>query len=218
MINELRDLFESPTIKPSYEMVHVILALYIFGENEEGIGRYRLKEELVIGSGTARSLITKLNKKIKFLTVLNDNNKTIGHILTEKGKNFLEKFLEKIPLIKEGNLSVFQDIIIKSQLVNPFYCLIRNAANKISNGIDQRDAAIKIGGTGATCLTFNGINLVFPSMSENVEEKILNYFKIQIGSNGLEFKKNDVIIIGLGESQQKSRLAALNAALTLIEK
>jgi len=217
MFNELRDLFESPTIKPAYEYVHVILAFYIFGENEDGIGRYRLTKDLLIGSGTARSLIDKLNRNLNFLEVLSDNNKSKGHILTNKGKLFLDKLQKKIPVINEGDINVFQDIIIKTQETNPYYCLVKNAAYKISNGIDQRDAAIKIGGTGATCLTFNGQDLVFPSISEKVEENILNYFKTQLSMIDIKLEKNDVIIIGSGDNLQKSRLAALNAGLTLIE-
>ena len=217
MFNELRDLFESPTIKPAYEYVHVILALFIFGENEDGIGRYRLTKDLLIGSGTARSLIDKLNRNLNFLEVLSDNNKTKGHILTNKGKKFLEKLQEKLPIIKEGDLTLFQDIIIQTQKSNPYFCLIKNASDKITNGIDQRDAAIKIGGTGATCLTYNGKDLEFPSMSETVDQKILNYFKTQITQQNIKLEKNDVIIIGSGDNSQKSRLAALNAGLTLIE-
>ncbi len=55
--NLLNELFKSSTIKPTFERVHVILALYIFGENPQGIGRYKLKSDLDIGSGTSRSLI-----------------------------------------------------------------------------------------------------------------------------------------------------------------
>ena len=61
IFDELDSLFESSTIKPSFEKVHVILALYIFDENPEGIGRYRLQKELMIGEGTAKSLLKKLN-------------------------------------------------------------------------------------------------------------------------------------------------------------
>jgi hypothetical protein len=221
MLHELSDLFESLTIKPAYDYVHVLLALYIFGENDNGIGRYRLTKDLLVGSGTARSLITKLNEKLNFITVLSSNNKTKGHILTEKGIKFLKKIKAKIPLIKEGEVSIFKEIIIKAEDVNPYFCLVKNAATKISNGIDQRDAAIKIGGTGATCLTYNGQDLIFPSMSspasDKVKENVLSYFKTQLVSNNVELEKNDVIIIGLGDNLQKSRLAALNAALTLIE-
>ena len=54
-LSELKPLFESLTIRPTFDYVHIILSLFIFGENPGGIGRYRLKDELQIGSGTAKS-------------------------------------------------------------------------------------------------------------------------------------------------------------------
>jgi predicted transcriptional regulator len=221
MFKELEDLFQSSTIRPTFDIVHIILALFIFGEKCEGIGRYRLQNELVIGSGTAKSLITKLKEKSKFIETLSDSNKRRGHILTEKGRRFLNTIKKKITIIEEGKASVLKDIIIESQNNYLYFCLIKNASNDLSNGIDQRDAAIKIGGIGATCLIYNGQDLIFPSISadphKSVEPSILNYFNTQLSANDLDLEKNDVIIIGVGENSQKSRLATLNAALTLVK-
>lgn len=224
MFEELDILFESPTIKPSFEIVHVILALFIFEENKEGIGRYRLQKELLIGSGTARSLIKKLNETINFIRVLTDENKRKGHILTKNGFDFLKKLKQKIPLIEGGEPSILKDIIIKPEGNNIFFCLVRDAIEKISNGIEQRDAAIKIGGVGATCLLFDGTNLIFPSLSLDHDEKeqmrvddnILEYIFTLINKKNSLLKENDVIIIGLGGNPEKARLAALNAALTIL--
>ena len=44
ILEELEELFKSETIKPSFEIVHVILAIFIFGDNRDGIGRYRLEK------------------------------------------------------------------------------------------------------------------------------------------------------------------------------
>ena len=224
MFEELDILFQSPTIKPSFEKVHVILALFIFEENKDGIGRYRLQKELLIGSGTVRSLIKKLNEKINFITVLDDENKKKGHVLTKNGMNFLKGIKQKIPLIKAGDPSELEDIIIKSEGFNPFFCLVRNASNKITKGIEQRDAAIKIGGVGATCLIYNGSDLIFPSqiISENeknqmtIETNTFNYIETLFNTKNSKLEENDVVIIGLGENPEKARLAALNAALTIL--
>jgi len=224
MIDEINELFESSTIKPTFETVHIILALYIFDDNPEGIGRYRLKNDLGIGSGTARSLITKLNTKVNFISVGNDENKRKGHTLTQKGKDFLNKVKKKISLIEKGDLSVLSNIIIESQNTKSFYCLIKNAADHITNGMAQRDAAIRIDGLGASCLSFNGEKLIFKLSVPSEEDKnqmavdniVQNYFKKELSERSLSLEKNDVIIIGLGESDVKARLATLNAALTLI--
>ena len=223
MFRDLENLFASPTIKPTFEIVHVILALFIFDENQEGIGRYRLEKELLIGSGTAKSLIKKLNKIAEFITT-KDQNIRKGHVLTRKGLTFLKMIKESIPLVKEGDTSILKDIIIKPENVSIFFCLVKNATNKITDGIAQRDAAIKIEGSGATCLVFNGKNLIFPSKSFSSNERdkmildieILSYFKTQLIKEKLNLEKDDVIVIGSGENPQKARLSAVNAALTLL--
>lgn len=224
MFEELDTLWRSPTIKPSFELVHVILALFIFEENKEGIGRYRLQKELSIGSGTAKSLIRKLNEDLNFIKVFTDENVIKGHILTKIGLEFVKKIKQKFPLIEAGDSSVMKDIVIKSEGKNSYFCFVRNAIDKITNGIEQRDAAIKIGGVGATCLFYNGKDLIFPSysLSENdkeqivVEDNVFEYIYSVIQKKGSQLKENDVIIIGLGDNLENARLAALNAALTLI--
>ena len=223
MLEELDKLYQSDTIKPTFKNVHVILALFIFGENRSGIGRYRLKEELLIGSGTAKSLIKRLNERINFISVLNENIRK-GHVLTEIGLEFLNKIKKKIPFIKKGNISVLKDIIIESENVSISFCQIKNVGDKLTNGIDQRDAAIKVGGMGATCLVYDGKELIYPpgfaTSADNSEitisENIYEYFKEEIIKSNSKLGKSDVIVIGLGETLNRARLAALNAALTLI--
>ncbi len=102
--------------------------------------------------------------------------------------------------------------------------MIRDSIDRITNGIEQRDAAIKIGGIGATCLFYDGKDLIFPSssLSKNssgqtvVRDSVFEYISSIIQKRGFQLKENDVIIIGIGKSPENARLAALNAALTLI--
>jgi len=221
-LSELKPLFESLTIKPTFDYVHIILSLFIFGENPAGIGRYRLKDELQIGSGTAKSLVKKL-KDVSAFIVVPDEGERKGHVLTAKGHKFFAKIKKKIPLLEKADLTFLKDIIIEPENVNPYFCLVKNATKKIKNGIEQRDAAIKVNGSGATCLVYNGKDMIFPSKFVNnsseeqkkINKKTLKYFTSKIEKAKVLFEKDDVIIIGLGESPQISRLAALNAALTL---
>jgi len=70
---------------------------------------------------------------------------------------------------------------------------------------------------------YNGKNIIFPSKFVNnnseeqkkINQKTLKYFTSKIEKAKVLLEKDDVIIIGLGENPQISRLAALNAALTL---
>jgi hypothetical protein len=224
MFEELDVLFESATIKPSFEKVHVILALFLFEENKDGIGRYRLGKELMIGTGTVKSMIKKLNKKIDFITVLTEDNINKGHILTKRGLEFVKEIKKNIQLIDAGDLSKLRDITIKAEDVVSYFCLVRESSYKISNGIEQRDAAIKIGGVGATCLIFNGKDLIFPSKIPSVnhtepmsvDQDVFKYIYSLLDKKKISLQNNDVILIGLGQNLENARLAALNAALTLV--
>ena len=146
-----------------------------------------------------------------------------GHVLTQKGLKFLTKIKKKIPLLKKANLDYLKDIIIKQEQLNSYFCLVKNASTMINDGVDQRDAAIKVNGSGATCLVYDGVNLLFPTKkvfsSEEDITKIntatLNYFMSEIEEARSKIEKNDVIIIGSGENFQTARLATLNAALTI---
>ena len=222
MLEELDDLFESSTIRPTFSYVHIILALYIFEKHPEGIGRYRLKENLLIGSGTARSLINKLNEVVNFIEV-SKNNKRRGHVLTDEGLKFLKMLKKKIPLLEEGNTKALEEIIIQDKKLNAYICLIKNCADKLNSGIEQRDAAIKVNGSGATCLIFDGNDLKYPK-SPNIQnnqvkigDDLQKYFKLKATEHNTELEMNDVIIVGLGDTSERARLATLNSALTLIE-
>ena len=223
MFEDLDPLFESSTIKPSFEKVHVILALFMFSENPEGIGRYRLQKELMIGEGTAKSLLKKLNEKKNFVTVVVETKRK-GHILTELGLRYLKKIKMIIPIIQRGESFVLKDIIIESEEASVYFCLVKNASHKITDGITQRDAAIKMNGSGATCLVYNGKNLIFPSKPYSgvrnndsiINEELHRYFESKLSDGRVKLEINDVIAIGSGDSPQKARIATLNAALTLI--
>ena len=209
MLEKLTPLFESDTIRPTFERVHVVLALFMFEEHVSGLGRYRLRKELLIGSGTSRSLIEKL-KESSFLAV-HGHNKRKGHVLTDKGRAFVAKIREVIPVLKKGDIDVLKDVIVESQGVGVFFCQVKNAASRVRNGIQQRDAAIKIGGTGATCFVLEGGTLTFALQfaSENDREKmkisqdVQEYFRSEIQENGSELEDGDVIIVGLGGLEEE---------------
>ncbi len=230
-LKTLDPIFKSSTIKPSFKLVHVILSLYLFAENPEGIGRYRLENELNIGSGSARSLVKSLREKIEFISLSTEHNgksksiaKRRGHILTKKGNEFLEKIKTIIPIIKQADINLLKDILIDVNNIFPFFCLVKQKGQEIDNGIKQRDAAIMISGVGATCLLYDGKRFKFPDETQStdntihfqVERKIETYFEKLIKLENQELEKNDVVIIGLGKNIQIARLSALNAALTLI--
>ena len=228
--NELEVLFDSKTIKPSFELVHVILSILLYGDYPEGLGRYRLESELLIGAGTAKSLVKRLKRVGNYIKVPehareeNHETRRKGHVLTERGLRLLTKIKQKIPVLTQTDTDFLKEIIIDSKNNYSYLCLIKKEIQKLGEGITQRDAAIMIGGLGATCLAYDGNNIVFPEdyavskldIRISINEELQTYFKTKILNENTPLEKGDVIIIGIGESSKKARLAALNAALTLI--
>ena len=90
--------------------------------------------------------------------------------------------------------------------------LVKDIANSIHSGIEQRDIAIKSGAAGATTLIFKENKFIIPETNYNALENELNIHKILV--ENLQPENNDVIIIGSDNiSKQNAELAAKYAAL-----
>lgn len=91
--------------------------------------------------------------------------------------------------------------------------LVTGVAGKIDNGMQQRDAGIKVGATGCTTLLIRDGKLMIPpdwSLDDRDPEMA---YRIRTGTG---IGPEDVLIIGTGNSQPVAIEAALNAAFELI--
>ena len=176
---------------------------------------------------TVKELVTKLQQKL----LLNDAQfskveEMLINYKSDPTEENLGKVKKNIPIISQTDTEFLKEIIITSKGNYSYFCLIKEAIRSLGDGIAQRDAAIMIGGAGATCLVYDGINIVFPEdylanemeVKININEDIQTYFKTKIMSENAVLEKGDVIIIGIGDTTIKARLAALNAGLTLINQ
>lgn len=205
-LKDLPKIFESATIQPSFKIVHVLLALIIF-EEETKIGRYRLKKELNLPEGKVKSLLNRMKKPSSEggLFLIKMDSRISGHEITQNGKEMLQELYEKITPPKEPEFN-YQPLAIADYC---YYSLVRNASNILGSGIDQRDEAIKIGGSGATCLVYQNNKFHFPE--KNAE------YNIDIDSSQIPFGVNngDVLVIGTAKDKGTARLATLSASLSL---
>jgi hypothetical protein len=93
--------------------------------------------------------------------------------------------------------------------------LVREFGFAVRLGIEQRDAAIKMGAIGATTLLFKDNKFVMPASSNDSLKKERHVRKMLVEK--LNPREGDVIIIGSADSNQKTaELAAKNAALLTI--
>ena len=173
--------------------------------DEGRIGRYKLSKKLGLGTGTTRTLIAHLQKNNLIKPIPKK-----GHLLTEKGKKFVEYINSKIIDIKEtelGDLTVGDCDVI---------CHIKNASDKITNGVKQRDSAFKVGALGVTTIKYEKNRLLIPPSDFDLEESKPKIFKKLI-SLFKNIEEKDVLIIGTSSNYVKAGEGAIAAALTFIE-
>ncbi len=198
----LKRLFETKTITPSYKIPHILFCIMLIGKKSNGIGRYKIRNEMNLGEGSTKTLLNRL-KDENIIKV--DKNRQKGHIITKIGKKIFHD-LEKLisfpqELVNEENKFVVGKIAYYS-IVDQEYI-----KNNLGFSIDQRDEAIKIGGTGATCLTFDGTNKF--EFSDGVS--------ITLPIEQEQLIKGDILIIGGGSSKGDAILATYAAAISILK-
>ena len=183
----------------SFGIGHIFKALQLAKLNGH-ISRDLLKKELSLGEGSIKTLV----KHLKITNMIMTSN--AGTILTKRGEKLISQILLCIPK---------ETVIPKSSItVGKFnyVVLVKNIANSIRSGIEQRDVAIKSGAMGATTLIFKDGKFLISGTNFNALVEELYVQKTLI--KNLHPDDNDVIIIGSdNHNTQYAEIAAKNAAL-----
>jgi hypothetical protein len=189
----------APSRALSFDVVHVFTALQMIGNNGM-TSRNALCSGLVLGEGTVKTLV----KHLKMQGLVETSNG--GTKMTAKGKDICEGLLSAIP----AEMSLPKCSVALSRF--NYAVLVREFGFAVRLGIEQRDAAIKMGATGATTLLFKDNKFVMPTSSNDSLKKEQKVRKMLVEK--LNPREGDVIIIGSADSNQKTaELAAKNAAL-----
>ncbi len=193
----------APSRVLSFDVVHVFAGLQIIEKNNNITSRNALCAGLVLGEGTVKTLV----KHLKMQGLIETSNR--GTRLTAKGKSICEGLLSAIP----AEMSLPKCSIALSKF--NYAVLVRDFGFAVGLGIEQRDAAIKMGATGATTLLFKDNKFVMPANSDDSLKKEREIRRMLIEK--LNPKEGDVIIIGSANDNEKTaELGAKNAALLTI--
>lgn len=93
--------------------------------------------------------------------------------------------------------------------------LLKHLSFAIKSGIEQRDAAIKMGGMGATTLLFSKGKFMMPTLNYDCLKKEPHVHKLLI--ENLNPEDDDVIIIGSDDNSGRvAELSAKSAALLTV--
>ena len=190
-------IIESPQYGPMFRFTdaNVYWALHILSSGKR-MGRKRLADEIGVGEGSMRRILETL-REWEMIQI-----KQSGITITRSGMGFLSEIPLKVIDVDLGD-SIVGDY---SQSV-----LVFDVADKIQNGMQQRDAGIRVGATGCTTLVIRDGNLIIPP-DWNMDVERPEIAK-NVRATGITDK--DAIIVGSGNDQRTAMMAALTAAFEL---
>jgi len=192
----------APGRAPYFVEAHLVKALTTI-DAEGPVGRVKLSKALGLGEGAIRTLIKHLENEGLAKTL------RVGIVLTGTGKKLTSNLKSRI----SGPTEIPQSPLT----VGPVNVaiLIKNAAHFIKGGLEQRDAAIKVGALGATTLLFSRGKLNMPLVEEDVFRNVPAIRERLISK--LKPQENDVIIIGSANDKLTAEFGTIAATLETLK-
>jgi hypothetical protein len=187
---------------PSFTNSHLLLVLLEIGESGT-IGREALAKRVELGLGAIRTILRKMKEK-RYLKASG-----YGSSLTTKGKqaySLARQIMPKLTGVQGSSITVGKEQVA---------VLIRGKAAKVKGGIEQRDAAIRMGASGATTYIIRDSRFTVPKGSQDCEADFPSKVWKTLRKELLPAAGDTIIVCG-SDDRIKSTLGAINAALTII--
>jgi hypothetical protein len=176
---------------------HVYRTLLLLSDGRRR-GRKSLADAVKVGEGSMRTIVEFLREK-GYVDV-----KQTGIKISYKGQEFLRNLPIRMERLEPSDISI---------AVRNVAVLVRSRAEKISLGIEQRDAAIKAGAEGATTIVIKGGKMLVPP------DYYLDKERPEIAKglrNLLSPNDGDIVIVGAAEEYERAEDGALAAAFALL--
>jgi len=201
--NSLEKLAPQRTLgpTPTFTVFDIIKTLETIAESGS-IGRGSLSKKLEFGEGATRTLISRLTKAQLIVTTRS------GCSLTKKGEGLREQVKSIIPhkMRLDNNELTFAAYTMA--------VLVKNRAEIVNKGLEQRDAAVKAGASGTTTLIYKDGKMVLPTISTDISKEYPKAFH-QI-TQLMNPTENDVVIVSCGATPKDAEYGALAATWTLL--
>jgi hypothetical protein len=200
--DELANLMKSKPAgpRPFFSEVHLIRCLELV--KTRYYGRKELVRKLGIGEGSVRTIIGVL-RSAGFIEV-----HRAGAKLTEDGKRVLaslrESFSEGVVVPAGRSVVDVYNVAI----------LVRGAGDRATSGVEQRDAAMMAGSSGASTFVYSSGKLAFPGMYEDLSELDPKLSVAIIRK--LKPEEGDAVVVGSAGNPDLARIGCIAAALTLL--
>jgi hypothetical protein len=191
----------APSRLLSFGAVHVLVALQVM-QQEGRASRDALCKRLGLGGGAAKTLV----KHMKMRGLVETSNG--GTRMTARGRAVCQGIISAMP----AEMALPKSSVALGR--HNYAVLLKEFGFAVGSGIEQRDAAIRMGATGATTLLYREGRFVMPDSSHDPlrKEPALRRELIE----KLQPEEGDAIIIGSADTGRVAELAAKDAALATI--
>ncbi|MEM4483472.1 MAG: DUF4443 domain-containing protein [Candidatus Methanomethylicia archaeon] len=208
MLNEIlknwRKSCRGPT--PKIDLEDLAIALIMISRGGV-IGRYRLSDAIGIPQGTVRGIMKRFseNKLIKI--------DARGCEITSEGEKALKEYFDDVGIeffnvYGENEFKFLAPGKVKALVI------VRDKLDKVTNGLKQRDEAVRAGAQGATTIILRNGEIIIPSMDKHIEEYCRN--EKEALKNIVGIYGSHVAIICWAESEVKAIKGVLKAVKTLV--
>ncbi len=184
----------------SFSEFHLFYALELM--SQDTIGRSELAEQLNVGEGSTRTILSRLVAAGLVTT------SKMGCVLTAEGLHVCRKFKKVFPRQTE----FLWTELTPSKFNYAF--LIRQSGSKVRSGMEQRDAAIVAGAMRILVVVFQGGHLRINSITDDLEETFPKVASQILRE--LKPREDDVIVIAGGDTALKAMHGAFSASWTLL--
>ena len=182
---------------------HELFILWLLATEGE-VGRYRLARMIGKSEGVARGILSSMKRKglIKVTS-------RVGPTLCRKGSRRLDVLMKQNRLRSvQRSERTFLGLGLESVVFQA-----GGGSRSLGQGIEQRDAAIKAGASGAVTFTFDGKILKYAGVSESVSKR--SPATVDQLERQLRMRKGDVILIAFGDSWWNAARGGFAAIRTL---
>lgn len=178
-----------------YSDAHIFVVMDIL--NRTGVScRKKLMEETELGEGSVRGLL-KVLKDWKWVEI-----KQTGVSLTDTGRSNFNDFGIKLVEIKSGTYGIG---------CNQQGVIISGLAHKVTNGMAQRDMAVRYGAEGASVFVMREGMIIFPD-SWDVDTNDPRTAS-DIRATGIQ--NGDILMIVDSDTKEHARLIAASVGLAM---
>jgi DNA-binding MarR family transcriptional regulator len=183
----------------SFSVFHLFYALELM--SEKTVGRNKLAEQLNVGEGAVRTIVSRLVGASLMTT------SKAGCTLTVEGLHVWREFEEVFP----RRVEFLRTELTPSEFNYAF--LVKGSGSKVGSGIEQRDAAIVAGAVRALVIVFRSGRLLIESVSDDIGEAFPKAASQIL--RDLEPQDDDVIVIAGGDTALKAMHGAFAASWSL---